>query len=234
MNEGEQQDSGRIGYYFRKEKGILLLVTATGILYNIGMVAGPWFEGQLVQYLCDIIALRREPLSIVRLALCYVLTILFVQFMRYIKRLYVRKFANNISKSIKMTLYRNLLYGKAADREDSGTMMTKLIADADACVEGMRKFTTEVFDTGVVMVAYLVMLLSYDWRLTLLSMLFPPVAYILAERLKGIVTKNAAASKESGGRLNAATLERITNALTYRVYGQEAERNSAYEGHLAD
>ena len=234
MNKAEQQDTSRIGYYFRKEKGILLVVTATGILYNIGMVAGPWFEGQLVQYLCDIIALRREPLSIVRLALCYVLTILFVQFMRYIKRLYVRKFANNISKSIKMTLYRNLLYGKAADREDSGTMMTKLIADADACVEGMRKFTTEVFDTGVVMVAYLVMLLSYDWRLTLLSMLFPPVAYILAERLKGIVTKNAAASKESGGRLNAATLERITNALTYRVYGQEAERNSAYEGHLAD
>ena len=234
MNKAEQRDTSRIGYYFRKEKGILLVVTATGILYNIGMVAGPWFEGQLVQYLCDIIALRREPLSIVRLALCYVLTILFVQFMRYIKRLYVRKFANNISKSIKMTLYRNLLYGKAADREDSGTMMTKLIADADACVEGMRKFTTEVFDTGVVMVAYLVMLLSYDWRLTLLSMLFPPVAYILAERLKGIVTKNAAASKESGGRLNAATLERITNALTYRVYGQEAERNSAYEGHLAD
>ena len=50
MNKAEQQDTSRIGYYFRKEKGILLVVTATGILYNIGMVAGPWFEGQLVQY----------------------------------------------------------------------------------------------------------------------------------------------------------------------------------------
>ena len=41
--------------------------------------------------------------------------------------------------------------------------MTKIISDVDACVEGMRKFTTEVFDTGAVMIAYMVMLLFYDW-----------------------------------------------------------------------
>lgn len=234
MHKAGKEDTGRIGYYFRKEKALLLVVTVTGILYNVGMVAGPWFEGQLVQYLCDILGGRRTPAAMLRLAICYVLTILFVQFMRYIKRLYVRKFANNISKNMKMTLYRNLLYGNRAEHEGAGAMMTKLIADAEACVEGMRKFTTEVFDTGVVMIAYLVMLLSYDWRLTLLAMLFPPIAYFLAERLKGIVTRNAAASKESGGRLNAATLERITNGLTYRVYGQEAARNAAYEAHLTD
>ena len=28
--------------------------------------------------------------------------------------------------------------------------MTKAISDVDDCVEGMRKFTTEFFDTGVV------------------------------------------------------------------------------------
>ena len=151
MNKAE--NTGRVGYYFRKEKGLLLVVTVTGIFYNIGMVAGPWFEGQLVQYLCDILGGLRGPAAIVRLALCYVLTILFVQFMRYIKRLYVRKFANNISKNMKMILYRNLLYGNRAGHEGAGAMMTKLIADADACVEGMRKFTTEVFDRGVVMVA---------------------------------------------------------------------------------
>ena len=40
--------------------------------------------------------------------------------------------------------------------------MTRAISDVDVCVEGMRKFTTEIFDTGVVMVAYLVMLFIYD------------------------------------------------------------------------
>ncbi|MFQ8582981.1 MAG: hypothetical protein ACLSA6_10865 [Holdemania massiliensis] len=36
--------------------------------------------------------------------------------------------------------------------------MTKAIGDVDACAEGIRKFTTEIFDTGVVMIAYLGML----------------------------------------------------------------------------
>lgn len=234
MKKMDKNATDQIGYYFRKEKWLLLTVTITGILYNVGMVAGPWFEGQMVQYLCDIIGGQKRPSAMVRLAGCYVLTIFFVQFMRYLKRLYVRKFANNISKNMKMTLYRNLLYQKKEEHEDAGTMMTKIIADADACVEGMRKFTTEIFDMGIVMIAYLVMLLSYDWRLTILSMLFPPIAYILAERLKIIVTRNVALSRESSGRLNASTLERITNALTYRIYGQEKNRNAEYELYLAD
>lgn len=234
MKKMDKNATDQIGYYFRKEKWLLLTVTITGILYNVGMVAGPWFEGQMVQYLCDIIGGQKRPSAMVRLAGCYVLTIFFVQFMRYLKRLYVRKFANNISKNMKMTLYRNLLYQKKEEHEDAGTMMTKIIADADACVEGMRKFTTEIFDTGIVMIAYFVMLLSYDWRLTILSMLFPPIAYILAERLKIIVTRNVALSRESSGRLNASTLERITNALTYRIYGQEKNRNAEYELYLAD
>ena len=40
--------------------------------------------------------------------------------------------------------------------------MTKAIADVDDCVEGMRKFTTEVFDTGVALAGYAVMLMVYD------------------------------------------------------------------------
>ena len=234
MKKTDKNATDQIGYYFRKEKWLLLTVTITGILYNVGMVAGPWFEGQMVQYLCDIIGGKKRPSAMVSLVVCYVLTIFFVQFMRYLKRLYVRKFANNISKNMKMILYRNLLYQKNIEKEDAGTMMTKIIADADACVEGMRKFTTEIFDTGIVMIAYLVMLLSYDWRLTILSMLFPPIAYILAERLKVIVTRNVALSRESSGRLNASTQERITNALTYRIYGQEKNRNAEYELYLAD
>lgn len=63
-----------------------------------------------------------------------------------------------------------------------GDIMTKAILDVDDCVEGMRKFTTEIFDTGIALAAYAGMLLYYDWRLALLSMLFPPVSYLLAEK----------------------------------------------------
>ena len=234
MKKNKVRTRNQISFYFWEEKGILLVITLTGILYNLGMVAGPWFEGQMVQYLWDITKGTRTALHMLFLVLCYVLTIGFVQLMRYFKRLYVRKFANNISKNIKMNLFHTLLFKQGTNTENSGSMMTKIISDGDACVEGMRKFTTEVFDTGVVMVAYLAMLLSYDWRLTLLSLLFPPIAYWIAEKLKGMVTKNVAAALESNEALNHFTLNRVTNALTYRVYGQETNQNIAYETYLSD
>lgn len=45
----------RIATYFHMEKWTLAVITVTGIFYNVGMTAGPWFEGQLAQRLCDII-----------------------------------------------------------------------------------------------------------------------------------------------------------------------------------
>lgn len=226
----------RIATYFHLEKWTLAVITVTGIFYNVGMTAGPWFEGQLAQRLCDIILGKKVFADMVGLALLYVAVILVVQTMRYMKRLFVRRFANHINRDMKQVLYRSLVHKKKEEleKESAGAMMTRAISDVDVCVEGMRKFTTEIFDTGVVMAAYLVMLFIYDWRLTLLSMCFPPAAYFIAEKLKKTVSRCAAAGKESAGRLNEATLDRVENALTYRVYGQDENRNADYEICLAD
>ena len=96
----------------------------------------------------------------------------------------------------------------------------------------MRKFMTEIFDTGVALTAYAGMLLFYDWRLGLICMIFPPISYIIAEKMKAVVQKTGAEYKVQSGRLSEATLERAENAVTYRVYGCEQERKQAYEDNL--
>lgn len=238
MPEGirKVREPERIISYFKLEKCTLAAVAVSGILYNIGMTAGPWFEGKLAQYLCDIIGGKKQFKDMVLLAVLYVAAILFVEGMRYFKRLYVRRFANHINRDMKHVLYHNLVHRGKPELEmaDVGSIMTRAIADIDTCVEGMRKFTTEIFDTGVVMISYLVMLCLYDWRLTMISVLFPPVAYWLAGRLKKRVAKSASAYKESAGALNGATLDRVTNAVLYRVYGQEKNRDAEYEEALSD
>lgn len=102
--------------------------------------------------------------------------------------------------------------------------MTKAISDVDDCVEGMRKFTTEVFDTGVALAGYAVMLLVYDWRLAILGLLFTPVSYVCAAGMKKPVQRAGAAYKKAAGALSSATLDRTRNAVTYRIYGCEEAR----------
>ena len=180
----------RIGSYFRAEWLSLTFVTLSGLFYNVGLLATPWFEGRLAQCLADILGGNETAGKMAVLVLAYLAVTLAVQGARFIKRFYVRRFANNINRSMKGILYANLVRQSRAslEQEGAGELMTKAISDVDDCVEGMRKFTTEVFDTGVVMVSYAVMLLVYDWRLALLSLLFTPISYVCAAWMKKPVT----------------------------------------------
>ena len=223
-----------IDAYFRAEWLPLTFVTLSGLVYNIGLLAGPWYEGKLAQCLADILQGNEAAGAMAALVAAYVLVTLLVQSARFVKRFYVRRFANNINRRMKGVLYANLVRQSrsALGKEGSGELMTKAISDVDDCAEGMRKFTTEFFDTGVALVGYVVMLLVYDWRLALVCMIFPPVSYICAQKMKKLVQRSGAAYKKAASGLRAATLDRAKNAVTYRVYGCEKAREDRYEDAL--
>ena len=226
----------RIMTYFRTEWKVLALITVSGLIYNLGLMAGPWFEGKMAGCLMRILTGTAQFPAMLRLAFSYVIVIGTVQLARYIKRFYVRRFANNVNRRMKRILYRTLVHKSRVELEKEGTgnVITKAISDVDDCVEGMRKFTTEIFDTGVALFGYVCMLLHYDWRLALCTLIFPPFSYMIAEKMKGIVQRTGAAYKEQTGKLNTATLDRITNAITYRVFGCERERGENYEIRLKE
>ena len=230
----KKKNPDQILSYFKMQWPILLAVTISGLIYNVGLLAGPWYEGQMTGCLVNILGGNAGYSDMLVLVISYVTVIAVVQISSYIKRFYVRRFANNVNRDMKEILYGSLVHRSRAqlEEEGAGNVMTKAILDVDDCVEGMRKFTTEIFDTGVALAAYAGMLLYYDWRLAILGMLFLPVSYVLAEKMKGNVQRTGAAYKEQSGALSAATLDRATNAITYRVYGREKEREQAYEENL--
>ena len=234
MNPEKNFCPDRVLSYFRLEWLPLAFVTLSGLVYNIGLLATPWFEGRLAQCLADILGGSETAAKMAVLVLAYILVTLLVQAARFVKRFYVRRFANNIDRRMKGILYANLVRQSRAalEKEGAGELMTKAISDVDDCVEGMRKFTTEVFDTGVALVGYAVMLLVYDWRLALLSLLFTPVSYVCAAWMKKPVQRAGAAYKKAAGALSAATLDRAQNAVTYRIYGCEDARAEKYEDAL--
>ena len=227
-----QPDS--IAAYFRLEWLPLTLITLSGLAYNVGLLAGPWFEGRLAQCLADILGGRETAAAMTALAAGYILVTLLVQAARFIKRFYVRRFANNINRRMKGVLYANLVRQSrgALEKQGAGELMTKAISDVDDCAEGIRKFTTEVFDTGVALAGYIVMLFAYDRHLALLCMIFPPISYICAEKMKKPVQRAGAAYKKAAAALSAATLDRAKNAVTYRVYGCEDAQKARYEAAL--
>ena len=92
----------RIGSYFRAEWLTLTLVTISGLIYNLGLLAGPWFEGRLAQCLADILGGNETASAMAALVAGYIVVTLIVQASRFVKRFYVRRFANNINRRMRL------------------------------------------------------------------------------------------------------------------------------------
>lgn len=221
-------------YYFKKEWKSLTIVTITGFIYNFGLILGPYFEGRLTQSIYDYFQQSITFQTIVKIVLLYLFSISIVQISRFYKRNYVRIFANNTNKRFKQTIYQNILYAPQSQikQEQTGALLTKAVIDADDCSEGIRKFTTELFDTCIALIAYLCMLFHYDVKITLLCIVCIPLSYLLAEKMKTLVQTTSEKQKKITASLNETTLDLTSHAMMYRIYGCEENRMQSYENIL--
>jgi len=226
------KEPNKIFSYWKRESFTIFMVFVSGIIYNVGLLLGPIFQGKLIDSL-----IAKENLTIIfNISISFVIAIAIVQYFRYVKRLYIRRFANNTSAAMRFLLYNNLIHKTKVqlEKENMGSLMTKAISDVDACVEGMRKFTTEVFDTGVFLVAYFVYMLVYDVKITLLAFIFIPVAMLIAEKLKKIIYKYTNAYRKKLSSISDLTYEQVDNSILYRLYGRENENYNLYNESLHD
>ena len=74
----------RVFSYFLKEWKVLLAVAISGLIYNIGLLAGPWFEGKMTGCLVDILKGADQFSDMLVLVPGYVTAIAIVQTARYI------------------------------------------------------------------------------------------------------------------------------------------------------
>lgn len=222
----------KVGSYWKAEWRVVSIIVVTGLLYNALLAAGPVLQGMIIDL---IVAHGARSLILTRIAE-FVLLIAFVQFNRYLKRYYVRNFANRTSATMRMIVYDDIM-GRDMEElkgETAGDLMTRAISDVGECVEGMRKFTTEVFDTGVLMVSYFVVLVHYDLKLTLIASIFIPASMVLAGRMKTVIYRYTRAYREQLSRVSEKTLENVENAVLYRTAGVEKIKSEKYDEELEE
>lgn len=222
----------RIKSYLKREWKILLLVTITGLIFDGSMSYIAVLQGRLI----DAVASKTALAVLGQKALTFILVVAAIQCSRALKRWFVRLFANRTGASMRRMLYNSVLSQDvtALSGVSAGELMNKTVGDVDICVEGMRKVTTEIFDTGVLMVSYLITLFSYDVKTTLLSCMFIPAAMFIAEKLKSVVERTTKRARAQNGAVSTLTLSNVENALLYRVNSATERKLSEYETELSD
>lgn len=218
--------------YLKREWKVLAIVTLTGLLFDGCMSFAAVLQGKLI----DTVVGRLAFPSVLRQAMIFVGVVAAIQLMRGLKRYFVRLFANRTSASMRRMLYNSVMAEDISVLSgiSAGDLMNKAVGDVDICVEGMRKVITEIFDTGVLMLSYIITMLVYDVKTTLLSCIFIPVAMFIAEKLKTVIEGYTKLSREQRGKVSELTLSNVENALLYRVNSASGRKIDEYEAVLKE
>ncbi|AEV28804.1 ABC-type multidrug transport system, ATPase and permease component [Sphaerochaeta pleomorpha str. Grapes] len=226
------KEPGKILNYWKKEKLIVACIVFFGLTFNTLTILGPIYQGKLI----DAIVQGNNLKALLQLAATFILLVVTIQLLRYYKRFFIRRFANNTSATMRLMVYNNIMHKSMTEleKENAGNLMTRAISDVDLCVEGMRKFTTEIFDTGVLMTAYLVSLFVYDYKVTFFSCLFIPLAMFIAEKLKTLMYRYSLAYRQKSSEIASLTYDSLENVLMYRANGMEGANAVRYAAELED
>ena len=214
QNKKEIKQPDQMASYWLCEWPTVLVILLFGVLFNGFASQIMIMQGKLV----DTFVYEKGVQEITRAGSLFLLVVFAIQGMRAVKRYSVRVFANRTMKTMRGQVYQNLLGVDGRDKLQ-GEMINRAILDVDYCVEGMRKVTTEVFDTGVLMTGYFITMLGYQVRITLISCIFIPIAIGIAQVLKVKIVACVKAARSQSSKVSEQTYENLSHMTLYRTYG---------------
>jgi ATP-binding cassette, subfamily B, multidrug efflux pump len=219
--------------YWRKEWKVIIIIAISGILYNFGMLLNPYFEGVLIDFLLSGNTSLRAAVSLVGI---FIGCIFLVQIVRSIKRYFVRVFANNVVSTMRMNLYNNLLHESFVEleKENMGVLLNRLQSDCHQTVEGMRKLTTEIFDTVILFLFYIVYLLCFSIQMTLIGLIPVALAIFISFLMRKEIYLSNSKSKEAQANLSSMTFSMMDHAWMYRLYSRDEANEKKYDELLQD
>lgn len=206
----------KIRYYFYYLWGILVPLTITGILYDSLMSFIPRIEGDAIN------SIKQQNTDlIIKSALIFLGLTIFVQINRFLKRYLVRVFSNKMNYLMRNKCFNHMLSLDMAFYEQNkvGDILNKNTTDISDTCESIRKLTTEIFDTVILMIGYIVSYFLLDYKIALMSLPFVLISIIISLFLKKKVYMTTKDYKEYSSKFKDSTLNMLKNEIYFRGMG---------------
>lgn len=206
----------KIRYYFYYLWGILVPLTITGILYDSLMSFIPRIEGDAIN------SIKQQNTDlIIKSALIFLGLTIFVQINRFLKRYLVRVFSNKMNYLMRNKCFNHMLSLDMAFYEQNkvGDILNKNTTDISDTCESIRKLTTEIFDTVILMIGYIVSYFLLDYKIALMSLPFVLISIIISLLLKKKVYMTTKDYKEYSSKFKDSTLNMLRNEIYFRGMG---------------
>lgn len=207
----------KISTYFKLNKKSFILATIAGVIFNGLMAFVPLVQGELI----NAYKAQKDANYIILFALSFLAFIVFIQVNRYLKRYFVRDFSNRMILQMRTVSFQNLIKDDISEfsKTSKGDIMSKTLLDIKDCAEGVRKMLTEVYDSVILMLGYLISMMIMDYKVTLIISIFLSASIIVANLMKKAIFKTTSEYKKTFSKAKDVTLNSLKNEVYYRGFG---------------
>lgn len=207
----------KISTYFKLNKKSFILATIAGVIFNGLMAFVPLVQGELI----NAYKAQKDAKYIILFALSFLAFIVFIQVNRYLKRYFVRDFSNRMVLQMRTVSFQNLIKDDISEfsKTSKGDIMSKTLLDIKDCAEGVRKMLTEVYDSVILMLGYLISMMIMDYKVTLIISIFLSASIIVANLMKKAIFKTTSEYKKTFSKAKDVTLNSLKNEVYYRGFG---------------
>lgn len=216
----------KISTYFKLNKKSFIIATITGIIFNGLMAFVPIVQGKLI----DAYKEQEDVKYIIYFAIAFLAFVIFIQVNRYFKRYYVRDFSNRMVLQMRTVSFQNLITDdiKEFSNTSKGDIMDKNLSDIKDSAEGVRKILTEVYDSVILMLGYLISMFIMDYKTTLIICAFLVLSIVGANIMKKLIYKSTSEYKKAFFATKDVTLNSLQNEIYYRGFGVSKSYNQKY------
>jgi ABC-type multidrug transport system fused ATPase/permease subunit len=208
--------------YYRQVAGQLALGSVAGIVMNTAVVLPAILLGRAID---RALALERGEATAADVgwaALAFLAGTLLTEGPRISKRWWLMTANARIRANVRADAFRGVLAWPMARLNTTpvGDLMARIVGDVEVLGVGVREFTIETWDTVLFSLSFVVALLIFDPRLTLLSLLPVPCAMILAHATGRWVARRTTAAREANADLTSALQEHLAGVRVLRLFGR--------------
>jgi len=133
--------------------------------------------------------------------------------------------------ALRKDLYSHLLDQSLAfySKNSTGKLMARVITDTERIQETVSKTLTDYARQSILLVAFLFIIFSLDWKLSLLSLMIAPFVLVITLRLGRRVRKASTRSQENLSEISNNLQETIGGQRIVKAFGMEPYEKSKFE-----
>jgi ATP-binding cassette subfamily B multidrug efflux pump len=198
---------------------------AAGFALTLALNALRITQPKFTQYAVDWYILPRNLSGLKWLALAYA-GVLFLSFvLTYLQTLLLETVALRVTRDLRVRLYEKFQRQELAyyDRTPVGRMLARLTADVASVRQLFTSVVTGVFSDVLLIVFIIALMLSLNWRLTLLTLLTIPPLFAIAAQFRRRARRSYDAARTRFARLYSFLNERVSGAATVQLLNREEE-----------